>query len=121
MSDGMRSGYAERVHPNFQFGVQRIYWFSNGYGASVVNGQGASVVNGQGSYGHEQGLWEVAVIRRDPVFGAESTPFDVPYAICYTTPITDDVIGYCDVSKVNDILGRIEALPISGRLTNASR
>jgi hypothetical protein len=62
--------------------------FDNGYGASVVK----SIY----SYGGNQGLYELAVIKDN--------------AICYDTPITDDVIGYLTEDDVNKYLGQIQNL-----------
>jgi hypothetical protein len=71
-------------------GVQRKYAFANGYGASVVRHDF--------SYGGRSGLWELAVIGKDD-------------RLCYTTPITDDVIGWLDDDAVDELLAQIEALP----------
>ena len=73
-------------------GVQKQYRFDNGYGASVVLHSG--------SYGNEQDLWELAVIKWD----GEN------YDLVYTTDITDDVIGYLTLDEVEEILGRVELL-----------
>ena len=70
-------------------GIQKLYKFRNGMGASVVMFPG--------SYGFEKGLWELAVL--DP-WGN----------ITYDTPITSDVIGYLDENMVNIILERIKKL-----------
>lgn len=61
------------------------------------NGRGASVVQNSFSYGHAQGLWEVAVL-------------DAAGSLDYSTPITDDVIGYLDQAGVNDTLRRVAEL-----------
>lgn len=74
-------------------GVQRLYRFDNGYGASVICHSG--------SYGNENGLWELAVIRY--------TDGD-KYVLDYSTPITDDVIGYLDEDEISALLVRILAL-----------
>ena len=74
-------------------GVQRLYRFDNGYGASVIRHSG--------SYGYDKGLWELAVIRY--------TDGD-KYVLDYSTPITDDVIGYLDEDEISALLVRIEAL-----------
>ena len=50
------------------------------------NGYGVSVVRGFGTYGAEPGLFELAVLK-----GEE---------LCYTTPITDDVLGYLNKDEV---------------------
>ena len=68
--------------------MQHIHWFSNGHGASVVQNCY--------SYGHEYGLYELAVLKDG--------------GLCYSTPITCDVIGYLPADKVAEHLSRIEKL-----------
>ena len=68
--------------------MQHLYWFSNGYGASVVQNCY--------SYGHEDGLYELAVLKDG--------------GLCYSTPITCDVIGYLTADEVAEHLSRIEKL-----------
>jgi hypothetical protein len=75
-------------------GRQLIYRYDNGYGASVVQHQF--------SYGWREGLWELAVIKFD---GAGD------WELCYSTPITSDVVGWLTDSEVDSLLGQIEALP----------
>ncbi len=70
-------------------GTQHRYKFANGYGASVVRNDI--------SYGHETGLWELAVLGRDG-------------RLTYDTPITSDVIGHLTEDDVAKVLGKIEAL-----------
>ena len=69
-------------------GVQRVYKFPNGYGASVIRHKG--------SYGYSKGLWELAVLDE---FGE----------LDYTTPITNDVLGHLSeeevILKLNEIRG----------------
>jgi len=79
---------------SFRGGVQRLYKFPNGYGASVVRHEG--------SYGHEAGKWELAVIK----FDADGANWD----LCYTTPVTDDVVGWLSDDAVDEVLVDIEAL-----------
>jgi hypothetical protein len=83
----MRSGYQEKT---LWDGVQRIYKFDNGYGASVVRHEF--------SYGGPRGAWEVAVL-------------DANGELTYDTPVTNDVIGWLDEDGVEDILEQIENLP----------
>ena len=71
-------------------GIQHIYEFPNGYGASVVRNPY--------SYGNESGLMELAVLGPDG-------------SLCYTTPITDDVLGYLTPEDVGSTLDAIAALP----------
>ena len=69
-------------------GVQKVYEFDNGYGASVIRHKG--------SYGYAQGKWELAVLE-----GGE---------LCYTSPITEDVIGHLTEDEVELILKQIKEL-----------
>lgn len=69
-------------------GVQLIYKFPNGYGASVIKGPY--------TYGGDEDLWELAVFK--------------DRHLCYDTEITNDVIGYLNDDAVNSLLERIEAL-----------
>ena len=72
----------------FDVGIQARINFNNGYGASVIKSPY--------SYGGNQDLYELAVIK------------DV--TICYDTPITDDVIGYLSEEQVTDYLHQIQKL-----------
>ena len=69
-------------------GVQMLFRFPNGYGASLINHTG--------SYGNE-----IAVIEWD---GGH-------YAITYATPVTDDVLPYLTPEEIEAALDRIAALP----------
>jgi hypothetical protein len=73
-------------------GVQHLAFYPNGYGASIVKHNF--------SYGHEDGLWELAVIK-----GTEED-----WNICYDTHITSDVLGHLSESDVEDTLVLIQAL-----------
>lgn len=86
--------HIERPHPARRGGVQRIYKFDNG--------RGASVVRFYGSYGYEQGLWELAVLLFEP---------NGNWSIDYTTPVTDDVLGYQSDDDIEAVLDTIAALP----------
>lgn len=74
----------------------------NGKQAKVFfeNGFGASIVQFNGSYGGEQGLWELAVLK-----GQEED-----WKLTYDTSITDDVMGHLSESDVTETLGLVEAL-----------
>lgn len=67
------------------------------YKAKFANGYGASIVCHSFSYGHENGLWELAVLGKDG-------------RLCYSTPITSDVLGYLTEEEVNETLDAIEVL-----------
>ena len=83
----MLRGYAKKY--GIHNGVGYTYQFENGYGASVVKHDS--------SYGGKQGLYEIAVL-------------DSTGDLCYSTPITDDVIGFATEDKVLDTLQRIKLL-----------
>ena len=86
-------------------GVQRLYRFENGYGASLVRHSS--------SYGGSKGLWEIAVIQ-----WIDQYEFGFPLYLCYSTPITKDVIGYLEEDQVNTILSFIEKLNMFGNFTS---
>lgn len=82
------TGEGEHTAYHFNHGPQHRFVFANGYGASVIQNEM--------SYGHDLGLWELAVTRDG--------------GLCYSTPITDDVIGRLTEQDVADLLVRIAAL-----------
>ena len=73
-------------------GIQYLAVYPNGYGASIVQHRY--------SYGYDQGLWELAVIK-----GTEEN-----WNICYDTHITSDVLGYLTEAEVEETLALIQAL-----------
>jgi len=74
--------------------VQKLYRFANNYGASVVKGEH--------TYGGDEGLWELAVIKFKT---------DGDFLLDYSTPITEDVEGHLTDDAVEELLDKIEALP----------
>lgn len=72
------------------------FWLVDRARLQFPNGYGISVVRGTYTYGGDEGLYECAVLKDNH--------------LCYDTPITDDVIGYCDEDKVNEIIKQIEEL-----------
>lgn len=78
--------------------VSYLFRFENGYGASVIKGRG--------TYGFDQDLWELAVIK----FAVDCDD----YILDYDTPITDDVVGYQNDGEVLELLERIKNLPLEG-------
>ena len=64
--------------------------FTNGYGVSVVDH----------GYGSESGLFELAVTYDGK--------------LCYDTPITNDVLGWLTLTKVDKLMVRVAALPKKG-------
>ena len=77
---------------------QAVYFFSNGYGISVINIIGT---NGEHySYTKNKDQYEIAVLEGNK----ESS------RITYDTVITDDVIGYLGIEEVYKIMEEIESL-----------
>jgi hypothetical protein len=74
-------------------GIQYIFKADNGYGASIVRHLY--------SYGGSDGLWELAVTKYDE---------DGNWDLCYSTPITSDVLGHLTEEEVNETLKQIEQL-----------
>lgn len=74
-------------------GIQKIYKFDNGYGASVIKNAF--------SYGWGDDLWELAVIKFKGAFDWE---------IVYDTEITDDVVVYLTEDEVQEILKKIREI-----------
>jgi len=70
------------------------------YLAKYENNYGASIVRSSYSYGGKDGLFELAVLKYK---GDDCN-------LCYTTPITDNVIGWLDTQEVGDLLEKIKAL-----------
>ena len=79
-------------------GTQKLFRFSNGFGASVVKHSF--------SYGKEKGLWELAVIEFKYPTDLETDEF----SLCYSTDITDDVIGSLTIKQAVKILHKIQKL-----------
>jgi hypothetical protein len=75
-------------------GDQYLHKFDNNYGASVVRHDF--------SYGGNDGLWELAVIKYED---------NGSWNLTYDTPITDDVLGYLTEEEIDEILEQIKALP----------
>ena len=69
-------------------GVSLEFTFANGYGASVIKGPH--------TYGGKNGLWELAVLKES--------------SLCYTTHITDDVLGHLSWEDVENTLDEIKNL-----------
>jgi len=90
-------------------GVQSIYRFPNGYGASVVRFMIVipNVPDRYGSYTDDETEVELAVIKFDGEGNGE-------FGISYDTPITDDVIGHLKDDGLQQALSFIEGLNKSG-------
>lgn len=85
------TGYENRLvkSENYIDGYHWEFMFPNRYGASVIKHSG--------SYGHQDDLFELAVLKDGE-------------GLCYDTPITDDVIGRLDNQEVLDLLKKISEL-----------
>jgi hypothetical protein len=79
-----------RTRRTYGFGaIQAEHTFANGYGVSVVKHKF--------SYGNEDGLYELAVLHRGQ--------------LCYTTPITSDVVGGLTLQEAEELADEVAALP----------
>ena len=87
----MREFLKETNYPHD--GVQHVYEFPNGYGASVIKHDY--------SYGGKDGLWELAVLNFD---------LDSEGELDYNTDITGDVLGYLSWKNVETYLQEIMEL-----------
>lgn len=81
-------------------GIQKIYRFPNGYGASVIR---YKIKDYYGSYTNNDKEWELAVIKFK---GTEDNSFELNYM----TKITGDVMGYLSDEQVQKILKKISKL-----------
>ena len=88
----LRTGYPKI---NWADNVQYVFHFDNGFGASIVMGES--------TYGGRDDLWELAVIRIDPID-------DTKWFIDYGTEITEDVLGYLTDEEVVEYLHKIKGL-----------
>ncbi len=80
-------------------GIQYVFRFKNGYGASVVCHNH--------SYGGDSGLWEIATIKFAPK-GCMNCSED--WEIVYDTGVTEDVLGWQNEDEVTAVLKRIKHL-----------
>ena len=90
--------------------IQAITFFENGYGASVILEKDFFRLN------TSEPRYELAVLSKIPLdypFGEEFTEKegDKSFVLCYSTPITDDVIRNLSEDGVSDLLQKIEQLP----------
>lgn len=121
----------DRPMTNLRFeeepGVQYVFRFENNYGASIVKHLG--------SYGYDEDLWELGVLRfgkydelciehfenhgydeelEELLDAMESYEDDEDeddvYILTYDTPITEDVEGYLTDEDVRNLLARIKEL-----------
>ena len=77
---------------SFGEGIQALIFFDNGYGASIIQG-GIAYTSSDDEY-------ELAVLK-----GNKDN-----WDLCYTTPITDDVIGHLTKNDVTRYLNEIKNL-----------
>lgn len=75
--------------PKIGGGIAAVFKFPNGFGCSVIRCNG--------SYGHKEGLYEMAVLGHNG-------------HITYDTPITSDVLGYLDTDDVTHFMNEIAKL-----------
>ena len=75
--------------PSFSPLQRREFYFNND--------RSISVIRGYGSYGYEKGLFEVAVLDKQGILD-------------YSTKITNDVIGHCNIKKIVKIAKQVNNL-----------
>ena len=80
-------------------GGQIVVRFPNNYGASVVRHWF--------SYGNQEGNFELAVL-------CFSGPGAGDWSMCYTTPITEDVLGHLSIDDVRSVL--LQIMQLEGRV-----
>ncbi len=73
-------------------GVHAVHFTGNGYGVSVIQTPF--------SYGGPLGQYEVAVVKGN----ADK------WLLNYDTPVTDDVIGWCEPDRVVKIIAKVAAI-----------
>lgn len=78
-------------------GYQMIVKFDNGFGASIINNIYSHTRNDQ--------EFELGVIEKT---GEEKNDWE----LCYTTEITDDVIGYLSEEEIIEYLYKIKDLEV---------
>lgn len=78
-----------KTHPTGLGGTQATMDFDNGYGVSVITGEMF--------YTDDEHPYELAITDKN--------------GLCYSTPITDDVIGYLTEQEVEDYMKQIQELP----------
>ena len=84
------------------FKVLNPYSYSHRF--RFENNYGASVIKHYGSYGFEEDLFELAVIKYN------SKNKNSIGGLCYDTPITNDVIGFLTNDEVLELLEKIKNL-----------
>ena len=87
-------------------GVQRLYRFRNGFGASVIRHRG--------SYGWICGEWELAVVKWVPDESPDNTWEGWDIQLRYDTPITENVRGWLNEAEADQLLSDIEQLDMEG-------
>lgn len=98
----MRSDYlVKEIQRDHGMGVQRLYRYPNGFGASVIRGPY--------TYGGDEGLWELGVVR----WHGEGD--DAKFQLAYDTLITDDVVGHLKEWAVDAVLYQISLLNEDGK------
>lgn len=75
--------------------VQKLYRFSNGFGASVIRGEF--------TYGNDEGLWELAVLKFE---GEGGYKLAYPKEVCPD----EDVVGWLTDAQVDDLLVKVANL-----------
>ncbi len=91
-----------RPHP-FGRGVQRLYRFPNGFGASVVN-ELRPAMSGDRRLELSTSRWELSVVK----WQGEK------FHLCFTTPVAGDICDQLDEDEVEALLKQIAELKGGG-------
>lgn len=102
----------ERLHPSGR-GIQKIYRFKNGYGASVVR-LDMPFGGGYASYTSNENEWELAVVK----FTHKTK---IHFDLDYNTGITSDVMGHLTKPEVEKVLQKIASLPHTKKIKKVKK
>lgn len=94
-------------------GIQKIWRYPNGYGASAVKFK----INPRlplpypiGNHGIEKNLWEMAILKFE-----NKIREDTFFTVCYTSGITNEVIGYLNPKEIEEYLIKVKNLKNRGK------
>lgn len=92
----MRKATLTQPYPLDTRGIQHIYRFDNGYGASVI--QAPSLPK------YRKGKWELSVVR------FSGLPDLLMWDVDKSTPVTNSYFAYLSDAGVDEVLSEIEKL-----------
>lgn len=87
-------------HPSGSGKAARLF-FPNGYGVSVVRFQ--TLFGHYASYTNNELEWELAVLHGDENYAD----------LCYSSPVTNDVMGHLTARQVTNVMKKVQLLPVN--------